>query len=168
MDTPSSSALLLAFLMLLAPVATAATVNTFSDGETEVSIEMRDPIDYTNSEDGVVRLPAGETVTSASVTAFADPIAHAWYTNVDSTVNPNVWDPAVNNLKTSVSSTTDLVYQNEVVKLRAEDSQPISKERMRASSTRPQHRSHSDGSTPSQTVHSSRPRAHPERSAWRR
>ena len=50
MDTPSSSALLLAFLMLLAPVATAATVNTFSDGETEVSIEMRDPIDYTNSE----------------------------------------------------------------------------------------------------------------------
>ena len=120
MDTPSSSALLLAFLMLLAPLATAATVNTFSDGETEVSIEMRDPIDYTNSEDGIVRLPAGETVTSASVTAFADPIAHAWYTNVDSTVNPNVWDPAVNNLKTSVSSTTDLVYQNEVVKLRAE------------------------------------------------
>ena len=57
------TALVFSLLMLITPMASAANVTTFSSGESEILVEVRDSPEYTNIEDGTVTLPAGDTVT---------------------------------------------------------------------------------------------------------
>ena len=66
------TALVFSCIMLIAPIAGAASITTFSGGDSEVSIEVRDGPDYTNIVDGTVSLPSGDTVTSATVKVSTD------------------------------------------------------------------------------------------------
>ena len=66
------------------PMAGAASVTTFSDGSSEVTVEVRDGPEYTNIVDGTVTLPSGDTVTSASVKVSTDMATHEDVTTVNS------------------------------------------------------------------------------------
>ena len=63
-------------LMLFAPLAASSTVTTFANGDSEVDVELRDGSAYLNLVDGLVDLPAGETVTGASLKIATNMIEH--------------------------------------------------------------------------------------------
>ena len=78
------TALVFSVLMIISPMAGAANVSTFSGGESDVTVEVRDGPDYTNIVDGTVNLPSGDTVTSASVKISTDMATHETYTTINS------------------------------------------------------------------------------------
>ena len=111
------TALVFSFLMLISPMAGAANVSTFSDGESEVTVEVRDSPDYTNVVDGTVNLPSGDTVTSASVKLSTGMATHEAYTTINSDSAQFVWDPYFNNQQTEYSNQNDFTYNDENVQL---------------------------------------------------
>ncbi len=111
------TALVFTCLMLISPLAGAATLTTFSDGETEVTVEVRDSPVYTNNEDGTITLPSGDTVTSASVKVSTDMAKHESISTINSETAQFVWDPAYNNLQTEYSTLTDFTYHDDTVQL---------------------------------------------------
>jgi hypothetical protein len=104
--------LFLALLMILAPFAGAATVTTFGDGSPTADIEFRDGTAFINSDDGVINLPADETVTSATMTISTDMLDHASHSRVDLDTMPRVWNPMYNNQLTKFSNETHFVYED--------------------------------------------------------
>ena len=77
------TALVFTCLMLISPLAGAASATTFSNGDTEITVEVRDGPEYTNSEDGTVTLPSGATVTGASVKISTDMATHDSFTTIN-------------------------------------------------------------------------------------
>ena len=111
------TALVFTCLMLISPLAGAASVTTFSDGEAEITVEVRDSPEYTNSEDGTVTLPSGSTVTSASVKISTDLATHETFTTINSETAQYIWDPVYNNQQTEYSTLSDFTYHEDTVKL---------------------------------------------------
>ena len=111
------TALVFTCLMLISPLAGAANVNTFSGGDSEVNIEVREGPDFTNSDDGTITLPAGDTVTSASMKLSTSMATHETVTTINSDTQLFVWDPAVNNQQTEYSNLNDFTYREDQVKL---------------------------------------------------
>ena len=91
------TAFVFTFLMLISPLASSASVSTFSSGDTEIVVEVRDAPDYINSEDGTISLPAGDTVTSASVDISTSMALHENLFTVNGDTQQYVWDPFYNN-----------------------------------------------------------------------
>ena len=60
-------ALLMMAMLLLVPLASSINVTTFSGGDAEAVVDVRDPATWLDLDDASVTLPAGETVTSASM-----------------------------------------------------------------------------------------------------
>ena len=89
------TALVFTCLMLISPIAGAASLTTFSDGGTEITVEVRDGPEYTNFEDGTVTLPSGDTVTSASVKVSTGMATHETYSTINSETAQYVWDPVL-------------------------------------------------------------------------
>ena len=94
------TALVFTCIMLIAPIAGAANVTTFSGGDSEVTVEVRDGPDYTNIVDGTVTIPSGDTVTSASVKVSTGMATHETYNTINSETSQFVWDPVYNNQQT--------------------------------------------------------------------
>ena len=111
------TALVFSVLMIISPMAGAANVSTFSGGESEVTVEVRDGPDYTNIVDGTVNLPSGDTVTSASVKISTDMATHETYTTINSDSAQYVWDPFYNNQQTEFSTQSDFTYTEDTVSL---------------------------------------------------
>ncbi len=87
-------------LMVLSTTAAAANVTTFSDGTTTVDVELRDPGNYENRMDGAISLPAGETITSASLNVTTGMALHDDYVTYDQSIMPaqagSIWDARYN------------------------------------------------------------------------
>jgi hypothetical protein len=111
------TALVFTCLMLISPLAGAASITTFGSNGSEVTVEVRDSPDYTNSVDGIVTLPSGDTVTSASMMISTDMATHETYSSINSETAQYVWDPTYNNQQTEYSTLTDFTYNDETVKL---------------------------------------------------
>jgi len=111
------TALVFTCIMLIAPIAGAANVTTFSGGDSEVTVEVRDGPDYTNIVDGTVTIPSGDTVTSASVKVSTGMATHETYNTINSETSQFVWDPVYNNQQTEYSTLTDFTYHDETVSL---------------------------------------------------
>ncbi|HIF46732.1 MAG TPA: hypothetical protein EYQ73_08105 [Candidatus Poseidoniales archaeon] len=111
------TAFVFTFLMLISPLASSASISTFSGGDSESIVEIRDASDYTNSEDGTISLPAGDTVTSASVDISTSMALHENLFTVDGETQQYVWDPFYNNQLTEYSNINDFTYDQTSVKL---------------------------------------------------
>jgi len=111
------TALVFSFLMIISPMAGAANVNTFGNGDSEVTVEVRDGPNYQNIQDGEVTLPAGDTVTSASMTISTDMATHQTYNTIDASLGQYVWDPLYNNYQTEYSNKSLFTYSEDSVKL---------------------------------------------------
>ena len=111
------TALVFTCLMLISPLAGAASVTTFGSGDSEITVEVRDSPEYTNSEDGTVTLPSGATVTGASVKISTDMATHETFTTINSETAQYVWDPVYNNQQTEYSTLSDFTYHADTVKL---------------------------------------------------
>ncbi len=111
-------ALLLVFLMLISSLASAATTTTnFSNGSDEAFVEIKEALTYSNSIDGSVSLPAGDTVTSATINVATTMTNHSQLVKYDSSVNLDLWDPAYNNQQTFYSNKDDFTYTDKSLKL---------------------------------------------------
>jgi hypothetical protein len=104
------SAFFLVFLMLLAPFAAAANVSTFGDGDATDEIELRDGSPFV--DEGMIHLPASETVTSASVDLSTSMLEHTAHTRIDLETMPRVWNPMYNNQLTKFSNVADFTYED--------------------------------------------------------
>jgi len=111
------TALVFTCLMLISPMAGAANVTTFSDGGSEVTVEVRDSPDYTNIEDGSVTLPSGDTVTSASVKVSTGMATHETFNTINSETSQYVWDPFYNNQQTEYSNQNDFTISEDTIRL---------------------------------------------------
>ena len=111
------TALAFTCLMLISPMAGAANITNFGGGVSEVTVDVRDGPDYTNSVDGVVVLPSGDTVTSASMKVSTGMATHETYSSVNSDSQQYVWDPVYNVGQTEFSTLSDFTYDEETVRL---------------------------------------------------
>ena len=62
-------------------------------------------------------LPAGDTVTSASVKLSTGMATHNDHSTINGDTAQYVWDPAYNVGQTEYSTLSDFTYQEEIVKL---------------------------------------------------
>ena len=116
-DNNVKMAIIFTFLMLISPLASALSVTTFSNGNEEVTVEVRDAPDYKNIIDGTVSLSPGQTVTSASVDLSTSMATHETHSTIDNSTQMFVWDPSVNNQQTDFSNIMDFTYRESSVKL---------------------------------------------------
>ena len=103
--------------MFFSTTVAAVSVSTFGNGESSVSIEIRDTLTYANTVDGVVDLPAGETVTSASMKVSTTITTHQQHVRFDSSVTQWIWDPSINNQQTAYSTQSDFTYTEPSLRL---------------------------------------------------
>ncbi|DAC55316.1 MAG TPA: hypothetical protein HA320_01230, partial [Candidatus Poseidoniaceae archaeon] len=96
-------ALFLVMLMVLTPLASAASVTDFSSGTNEADILLNDASIFSNTDDASIDLPAGESITSASMAVSSDPAVHGSHVRVDIDTKPRVWNPAWNGQTTKFS-----------------------------------------------------------------
>ncbi len=99
-------------LMLFAPLATASSVSTFANGDSDVDVELRDGSAYLNINDGTIDLPAGETVTGASLKIATNMIEHSSNARIDVDTIPRVWNPQYNNQLTIFSNIDDFQIED--------------------------------------------------------
>ena len=111
------SAFVLVALMFFSTTVAAVSITTFGNGGTSVSIEIRDTMTYANTVDGVVDLPAGETVTSASMKVSTATTTHQQHVRFDSSSSQWIWDPSINNQQTAYSTQTDFTYTEPSLRL---------------------------------------------------
>ena len=107
-----STSMFLVALMLFAPLAASSTVTTFANGDSEVDIELRDGSVYLNLVDGLVDIPAGETVTGASLKIATNILEHSSQARIDIDTMPRVWNPAYNNQLTIFSNIDDFQIED--------------------------------------------------------
>ena len=98
------AAFFLVFLMILAPFAAAANVNTFGNGNSTADIELRDGSAFINGDSGAIHLPAAETVTSASMDISTEVFEHSAHSRVDLETMNRVWNPMFNGNTTQFSN----------------------------------------------------------------
>ena len=105
-------ALFLVMLMVLTPLASAASVTDFSSGTSEADILLNDASVYSNIVDGSIDLPVGESITSATMAINSDPAAHGSHVRVDVDTIPRVWNPAWNGQTTKFSNIQDFEIED--------------------------------------------------------
>ncbi|MAI40132.1 MAG: hypothetical protein CMA09_02395 [Euryarchaeota archaeon] len=98
------AAFFLVFLMILAPFAAAANVNTFGNGNSTADIELRDGTAFINGDSGAIHLPAAETVTSASMDISTEVFEHSSHSRIDLETMNRVWNPMFNGNTTQFSN----------------------------------------------------------------
>ena len=108
------TSLFLTILMILTPVATAATVNTFSDGAQEVIIEFKDGFSLNNNTDGGFYVNSDETITSATVNISSDPMMYSTSSGY-SGLQSSSWDSTVNNGATTFDNVSNFVFNKDTL-----------------------------------------------------
>ena len=105
-------AIFLVMLMILTPLASAASVTDFSSGTNEVDVVLNDASTFTNIVDGSIDLPVGESITSASMAINSDPAIHGAHTRIDIETMPRVWNPNYNGQTTSFSKAEEFQFED--------------------------------------------------------
>ena len=111
------TALVFSVLMIISPMAGAADVSTFSGGDGEVTVEVRDSPNFENIEDGKITFTATETVSSASMSISTDMATHKTQTTINAETATFVWDPQYNNQQTEYSNKDLFTYTDGSVQL---------------------------------------------------
>ena len=104
--------LFLVALMVLAPFAGAANVTTFANQDAEADIEMRDGTPFLDRDSGSIDLPAGDTVTSASMDISVNMLEHAAHQRIDTETMSRVWNPSYNNQLTKFSNQSHFTFED--------------------------------------------------------
>ena len=108
----------LTVLMLISTtLASAATVNIFSNGLSDVTVELRDQGVWTSDTEAGIDLPAGETVNAAGVIVGTAVVEHADYTTIDHSVLEEIWNPQYNVGLTTYSSVGDFTVEEKSLQL---------------------------------------------------
>ena len=95
----------------------AATISTFSSGQTEVSVELRDQGIWGDDLTAGISLPAGETVNAAGLIVGTADALHDSLDTIDSTVMTQIWNPLYNTGLTQYSATSDFTVAERYLKL---------------------------------------------------
>ena len=111
-NQPTKKALFLVMLMILMPLASAASVTDFSSGTSEAEVVLNDASTFTNIVSGSVDLPVGESITSASMAVNSDPAIHGAHTRIDIETMPRVWNPNYNGQTTSFSKAEEFQFED--------------------------------------------------------
>ena len=97
-------ALLMLTLLLLMPLAGAINVTTFENGESEAMADVRDAATWMDTEDAQISLPAGQTITGASMTIGTAMAEHDSVVRIDTETLPKTWSPDANGQLTAFSA----------------------------------------------------------------
>ena len=106
------TSIFLTLLMVLTPFATASTVNTFSDGSSEVIIEFKDGYSLVNNTDGGFYVGSDETITDATVNISTDPMMHSTSYGATGIQSFN-WDSGINNGATTFDNVSNFVFDKD-------------------------------------------------------
>ena len=104
-------ALLMLTMLLLTPLAGAINVTQFENGDDEAVADVRDPATWMNDEDAQVSLPAGQTVTGASMTIGTAMAEHDAFVRIDTDTLPKTWSPDANGQLTAFSAKNDFQFE---------------------------------------------------------
>ena len=108
--TQRTMAIFITVLMLTMGLAQAASVNTYSNGQSSVDIALDDPSTYSDSVTGSISLPEGETVNAAAMVVGTESVDYGYgerYDAYSTGVGSFLWNPLYNGGFTSYSSTSD-------------------------------------------------------------
>ncbi len=101
-------------------LAQAASVNTYSNGQSSVDISLDDPSTYTDSTSGSVSLPEGETVNAAAMVVSTDSVNYGYaerYDAFSTGYGSFLWNPLYNGGFTQYSSTSDFTEDESTLSL---------------------------------------------------
>ncbi len=118
--TQRTLAIFITVLMLTMGMAQAASVNTYSDGQSSVDISLDDPSTYTDSSSGSISLPEGETVNAAAMVVSADSVNYGYaerYDAFSTSYGSFLWNPLYNGGFTQYSSTSDFTEDESTLSL---------------------------------------------------
>ena len=104
-------ALLMMAMLLLMPLASSISVTSFTGGDAEAIVDVRDPATWMDLDDASVTLPAGETVTSASMTVGTAMAEHDAFVRIDTETLPKTWSPDANGQLTSFSAKSSFQFE---------------------------------------------------------
>lgn len=104
-------ALLMLTLLLLMPLAGAINVTTFENGESEAMADVRDAATWMDTEDAQISLPAGQTITGASMTIGTAMAEHDSVVRIDTETLPKTWSPDANGQLTAFSAKNDFLFE---------------------------------------------------------
>lgn len=107
------TSIFLTLLMILTPFAAATSIDTFSDGSSEVVVQFKDGVNTVNTSEGGFSVPSDETITSASLDISTNPIIIAGDTRVGVESGLPIWDPVLNNQATAFDDISNFTYQDE-------------------------------------------------------
>ncbi len=103
-------AFLMMAMLLLVPLASSINVTTFSGGDAEAVVDVRDSATWMNG-DSSMSLPAGETVTSASMTVGTAMAEHDAFVRIDTDTLPKTWSPDANGQLTAFSAKSSFQFE---------------------------------------------------------
>ena len=107
------TSIFLTLLMILMPFAAATSINTFSDGSSDVVIQFKDGVNTVNTSEGGFSVPSDETITSASLDISTHPLIMAGNTRVGVESGLPIWDPVLNNQATTYDNISNFTYQDD-------------------------------------------------------
>ncbi len=101
-------------------LAQAASVNTYSNGQSNVDISLDDPSTYSDSVSGSISLPEGETVNAAAMEISTDSVNYGYaerYDAYSTGYGAYLWNPLYNGGFTQYSSTSDFTEDDSTLSL---------------------------------------------------
>ncbi len=118
--TQRTMAVFITVLMLTMGLAQAASVNTYSNGQSSVDISLDDPSSYSDSVSGSISLPEGETVNAAAMVVSTNAVDYGYGERYDAHstgYGEFLWNPLYNGGFTAYSSTSDFTEDDTTLSL---------------------------------------------------
>ena len=118
--TQRTMAIFITMLMLTMGLAQAASVNTYSNGQSSVDIALDDPSTYSDSVTGSISLPEGETVNAAAMVVGTESVDYGYGERYDAHstgYGSFLWNPLYNGGFTSYSSMSDFTEDESTLSL---------------------------------------------------
>jgi len=108
---------MICMMLFSTTVVHAATISTFSSGNSEVTVELRDQGIWGDDLTAGIKLPAGETVNSAGLILGTDYAEQASVDVLDASVMDHIWNPAYNTGLTQYSANGDFTIDEDYIKM---------------------------------------------------
>ena len=115
-------AIVLTMLMLTMGLSQAASVSTYSNGQSQAIVELDDPSNYRDDTSGSILLPEGETVNAAAMVVGTQYLEYDNYERYDAHstgLGSYLWDPQYNGGFTLYSTSNDFSVQDETLALQS-------------------------------------------------
>ena len=112
-----ASLAMISLMLFSTTLVHAAAVNTFSGGESEVTVELRDQGIWGDDLSAGISLPAGETVNAAGLIVGTAAAEHDDVTTIDTSILAEIWNPLYNGGMTQYSAAGDFTVDEEYLRL---------------------------------------------------